>query len=138
MISATVQIQAQFYHLDPMEVVWHGNYVRFFEQARCALLDKLDYNYPQMRDSGYAWPIVDMRVKFVRPVRFAQVIDVCATLVEYENRLKINYLVSDTKTGEKITKGFTIQVAVDLETQEMEYESPKILFEKVKVATCAS
>ncbi|WP_028878972.1 acyl-CoA thioesterase [Terasakiella pusilla] len=138
MISATVQIQAQFYHLDPMEVVWHGNYVRFFEQARCALLDKLDYNYPQMRDSGYAWPIVDMRVKFVRPVRFAQVIDVCATLVEYENRLKINYLVSDAKTGEKITKGFTIQVAVDLETQEMEYESPKILFEKVKVATCAS
>ncbi|WP_417782180.1 acyl-CoA thioesterase [Terasakiella pusilla] len=138
MISATVQIQAQFYHLDPMEVVWHGNYVRFFEQGRCALLDKLDYNYPQMRDSGYAWPIVDMRVKFVRPVRFAQVIDVCATLVEYENRLKINYLVSDAKTGEKITKGFTIQVAVDLETQEMEYESPKILFEKVKVATCAS
>ncbi|WP_417796252.1 acyl-CoA thioesterase [Terasakiella pusilla] len=138
MISATVQIQAQFYHLDPMEVVWHGNYVRFFEQARCALLDKLDYNYPQMRDSGYAWPIVDMRVKFVRPVRFAQVIDVCATLVEYENRLKINYLVSDAKTGEKITKGFTIQVAVDLETEEMEYESPKILFEKVKVATCAS
>lgn len=138
MISATVQIQAQFYHLDPMEVVWHGNYVRFFEQARCALLDKLDYNYPQMRDSGYAWPIVDMRVKFVRPVRFAQVIDVCATLVEYENRIKISYLVSDAATGEKITKGFTIQVAVDLETQEMEYESPKILFDKVKVATCAS
>lgn len=138
MISATVQIQAQFYHLDPMEVVWHGNYVRFFEQARCALLDKLDYNYPQMRDSGYAWPIVDMRVKFVRPVRFAQVIDVCATLVEYENRLKISYLVSDAETGEKITKGFTIQVAVDLETQEMEFESPQILFDKVKVATCAS
>jgi acyl-CoA thioester hydrolase len=138
MISATVQIQAQFYHLDPMEVVWHGNYVRFFEQARCALLDKIDYNYPQMRDSGYMWPIVDMRVKFVRPVRFAQVIDVCATLAEHENRLKINYLITDAETGEKITKGFTIQVAIDGETQEMVYESPAILFEKVREAECKS
>ena len=138
MISATVQIQAQFYHLDPMEVVWHGNYVRFFEQARCALLDKIDYNYPQMRDSGYMWPIVDMRVKFVRPVRFAQVIDVCATLAEHENRLKINYLITDAETGEKITKGFTIQVAIDGATQEMLYESPAILFEKVREAECKS
>ncbi|MDV7341028.1 acyl-CoA thioesterase [Terasakiella sp. A23] len=138
MISASVQIQAQFYHLDPMEVVWHGNYVRFFEQARCALLDKIDYNYPQMRDSGYVWPIVDMRVKFVRPVTFGQNINVEATIAEYENRLKINYLITDVETGEKITKGFTIQVAVDAETQEMEFESPVILFDKIKEATCAS
>ncbi len=138
MITASVQIQAQFYHLDPMEVVWHGNYVRFFEQARCALLDKIDYNYPQMRDSGYMWPIVDMRVKYVRPVSFAQEINIEATLVEYENRLKINYLITDVKTGEKLTKGFTIQVAVDGDTQEMQFESPAILFDKVKEATCAS
>ncbi|WP_417822328.1 acyl-CoA thioesterase [Terasakiella sp.] len=138
MISASVQIQAQFYHLDPMEVVWHGNYVRFFEQARCALLDKIDYNYPQMRDSGYMWPVVDMRVKFVRPVTFAQNINVEATIAEYENRLKINYLITDVETGEKITKGFTIQVAVDGGTQEMLFESPAILFKKIKEATCAS
>jgi acyl-CoA thioester hydrolase len=136
MISANIQIQAQFYHLDPMEVVWHGNYVRFFEQARCALLDKIDYNYPQMRDSGYIWPIVDMRVKFVRPVIFAQKIDVEATLVEYENRLKINYLITDVQTGEKLTKGFTIQVCVDGKNQEMLFESPPIMFEKVKAALC--
>ena len=139
MISARVQIQAQFYHLDPMEVVWHGNYVRFFEQARCALLDKIDYNYPQMYESGYVWPIVDMRVKFVRPVRFAQTIDIEATLVEYENRIKINYLITDAQSGEKITKGFTIQVAVDAQTQEMLFESPPILLEKIKaIMPCAS
>ncbi len=138
MISATVQVQAQFYHLDPMEVVWHGNYVRFFEQARCALLDKIDYNYPQMRESGYIWPIVDMRVKFVRPVKFGQIIDVAATIVEHENRLKINYLISDAETSEKLTKGFTIQVAVDGKSEEMLYESPAILFEKIQEALCAS
>jgi len=138
MIFDSVQIKAQFYHLDPMEVVWHGNYVRFFEQARCALLDKIDYNYPQMRDSGYIWPIVDMRIKFVRPVTFGQLINVEASIAEYENRLKINYLITDVNTGEKLTKGFTIQVAVDASNEEMLYDSPAILFDKIKEAQCAS
>lgn len=138
MISANVQVQAQFYHLDPMEVVWHGNYVRFFEQARCALLDKIDYNYPQMRESGYIWPIVDMRVKFVRPVTFGQLINVDASIVEHENRLKINYLITDVESGEKLTKGFTIQVAVDGKTEEMLFESPAVLLKKIKEAQCLS
>ncbi len=50
-----------------------SNYVRYFEQVRGLLLDKIDYNYPEMAAaSGYLWPIVDMRVKYVRPVRYQQ------------------------------------------------------------------
>ncbi|MGB0683243.1 MAG: acyl-CoA thioesterase [Magnetovibrionaceae bacterium] len=134
MISASVTLQAQFYDLDPMKVVWHGNYVRFFEQARCALLDMINFNYPEMKESGHMWPVVDMRVKYVRPVTFGQKIDVEARLEEYENRLKISYLVQDNRTRETLTKGFTIQVAVDARTQEMLYESPSVLIEKVRAA----
>ncbi|MFH1806780.1 MAG: thioesterase family protein [Pseudomonadota bacterium] len=132
MISASVHETVQFYHLDPMNVVWHGNYVQFFENARCALLDKMDYNYPQMDASGYVWPVVDMRIKYVRPCRFAQEITITATLLEYENRLKINYLVSDTKTGEKLTKGFTIQVAVEKNSGEMLYRSPDFFIARME------
>src|ERR1700761_7909922 len=78
MISADVVIKAQFHDLDPMQVVWHGNYVRYLEQARCALLDRIGYNYPEMEASGFAWPVVDLRVKYVRPVRVAQEIVVGA------------------------------------------------------------
>ena len=138
MVSASVRIAPQFYDLDPMNVVWHGNYVRYFEQARCALLDRIDYNYLQMKESGYAWPVVDLRIKFVRPATFGQQIIVTATLVEYENRIKINYLVTDSESGEKLTKGFSIQVAVDGQSGEMCFESPKILFDKVARALCHS
>jgi len=131
-ISATVALKAQFYDLDPMAVVWHGNYVKYFENARCALLDALEYNYPQMRESGYMWPVVDMRVKYVKPITFGQLIEVTATLVEYENRLKIDYLITDQETGERLTKGYTIMVAVDGASQEMCFVSPQILFEKVQ------
>ena len=136
MISADITIKSQFYDLDPMGIVWHGNYARFFEQARCALLDKIDYNYEQMSESGYAWPIVDMRLKYIRPIRFGQEVVVIATLVEYENRLKINYQINDSITGEKLTRGYTIQVAIDKNDEEMLFQSPPILYRKVEALLC--
>ena len=51
---AETEIQVQFFDLDPMEVVWHGHYVKYLEIVRCVLLDTIDYNYAQMKASGYA------------------------------------------------------------------------------------
>ena len=134
MISAEVAVVAQFYDLDPMKVVWHGNYARYLEQARCALLDKLGYSYVEMEQSGYVWPIVDLRVKYVRPVRYAQRLRVEARLVEYENRLKIAYLCRDAESGQVVTKAHTIQLAVKIDTQELSLESPVIFLTKVREA----
>lgn len=132
MHSATVTLKAQFYDLDPMEVVWHGNYVRYLEQARCVLLDAIGYNYPQMLESGYLWPIVDLRIKYVRPLRFSQEFAVTATLVEFENRLKIDYRICDKISGEVLTKATTTQVAVHAATGELCLESPAALTDKVR------
>jgi len=51
--------------LRPDGVTWHGNYFRYLETARSALLDNIGYNYRQMVDSGYLWPVVDARIKYV-------------------------------------------------------------------------
>lgn len=133
MISAKIKIETQFYDLDPMGVVWHGNYARFFEQARCRLLDKIGYNYAQMEASGYMWPVVDMRIKYVRPLKFPQKVMVTAVLDDYDNRLKISYVIADEK-GVTLTKGTTTQVAVDVKTEELCLESPAALVDKVKAA----
>lgn len=132
MLSAETIIKAQFYDLDPMSVVWHGNYARFLEQARCALLDSIGYNYSEMQASGFAWPIVDMRVKYVRPIVFGQEIVVTATLTEFQNRLKIDYRIRDHTSGEVLTKASTVQVAVSLATGEMQLESPAALTDKLE------
>ncbi|WP_130391476.1 acyl-CoA thioesterase [Cupriavidus agavae] len=128
-----ITLTPAFHDLDPMNVVWHGNYIRYFEVARCALLQQIDYDYPQMRDSGYAWPVVDLRVKYVRPLVYGQAVEIHATIVEWENRLKIEYEVRDVASGQRLTKGYSIQVAVDMNTQEMLYVSPPVLFEKLGV-----
>jgi acyl-CoA thioester hydrolase len=132
MISAEVFCKAQFYDLDPMNVVWHGNYMRFLEQARCALMDLIGYSYAEMADSGYVWPIVDLHVKYVRAITLAQEIRVVATLTEYENQLKIDYRIYDAGSGEVLTKAQTRQVAVQADRQETCFESPAILLERVR------
>lgn len=130
-LAAEIIIDVPFHDCDPMQVVWHGNYARYFEVARCELLRKIDYDYLAMHDSGYLWPIVDMRTKYIGSAVFSQKIVVKAELVEFESRLKINYLVTCADTGKKLTKGYTVQVAVDLATQEMQYVSPTVFLDKI-------
>lgn len=127
-----VEIKVPFHDCDPMQVVWHGHYIKYLEVARCELLDKFDYGYDKMRDSGYAWPVVDVRLKYVKPAQFGDRISVMAEIVEWEHRLKVNYEITHCESGHRLSKGYTIQVAVDMETHEMCFESPKIAQEKFK------
>ena len=133
MISAEAIAKIQFYDVDAMQVVWHGYYARFLELARCALLEKIGYSYPEMARSGYLWPIVDMRIKYVRPVRMAQQIRLTATLLEYENRLRIDYRIVDAVSGDLLSKAQTTQLAVAVGTGQLEFNSPNELVDKVRV-----
>ena len=131
-LQAEIELVVPFFDVDMMEVVWHGHYVKYFEEARCALLDKLGHNYRQMRDAGYAWPIIDLQVRYIRGAQFGQRIRVRADLVEWENRLKIHYLITDVATGERMTRGSSVQVAVEIASREMLLASPRVFVEAVE------
>jgi acyl-CoA thioester hydrolase len=126
-----IELTPAFHDLDPMAVVWHGHYLKYFELARCALLQRFDYDYLQMHESGYLWPIVDLRSKYVRSARIGQKLKVRAEIVEWENRLKIDYRISDATSGQVLTRAHTIQVAVLLATGEMQFVSPPVLLERL-------
>lgn len=128
-----IELAPAFHDLDPMDIVWHGNYVKYLEIARSALLTKYNYDYPQMRDSGYAWPIVDMRIKYVGMLSYGQRVKIRAEITEWENRLRIDYLISDALSGRRITRAHTIQVAVAIASREMQYVCPEVLWQKLGV-----
>ncbi len=124
MYTTETDISIPFHDVDSMGVVWHGHYLKYFEVARCDFLDSLDYSYQAMADSGYAWPVVDTRLKFIKPLLFGQQIRVQCRLREWEYRLKLDYVITDSATGERYTKGYTVQVAVDMTKGEMCFETP--------------
>ena len=133
MKQAEVEIEIPFHDVDVMGVAWHGHYVKYLEIARCALLDKIDYNYPQMRESGYAWPVIDVRIRYPQPLYFQQKVRVVAKLDEWENRLKVSYEIRDSESGKRLTRAYTVQVAMDMKTGEMMFASPDILFHKLGI-----
>lgn len=131
--TTEIELTIPFHDVDMMGVVWHGNYFRYFEIAREALLNQFNYGYRQMKASGYVWPVVDTRVKYRDTLTFEQRIRVRATLEEYENRLRIAYQIFDAASGKRTTTGYTIQVAVEEKSCEMCFVCPDILFERMGV-----
>lgn len=131
-LHADTQILVPFFDVDSMNVVWHGHYVKYLEVARCALLDTLGHNYTAMLESGYAWPVIDLQLRYVRGAVFGQTLNVRASLVEWENRLKISYLISDLATGERLTRASSVQVAVHVASREMQLASPKVFVDAVE------
>jgi acyl-CoA thioester hydrolase len=135
MIWAEAEVCAEFYDIDPMQVVWHGNYVRFLEVGRKALLESLDYGYEQMRASGWSFPVVDMRLRYVKPAVLGQRLRVRAQLAEWENRLVVDYEIRDALSGQLLTKASTTQVAVSAATGELSFACPGDWIERVERAS---
>jgi acyl-CoA thioester hydrolase len=130
-VSAVAETQAQFFDVDPMSVVWHGNYPKFLELGRVAVLDVIGYDYSAMTASGYLWPVVDMGIKYIQPIRLLQRIEIEAGVMEWENRLKIAFEIRDKATGKRLTRAYSVQVAVDMASEQMQWETPPILREKL-------
>jgi acyl-CoA thioester hydrolase len=132
-LFAELKLKSEYYDVDPMKVVWHGNYIKYMEKARCALLDSIGFNYEQMEDSGYMWPIVSLKLKYIKPIYYNQKFIIRATLLEYINRIRIGYIIFDPASKSILNKAETIQMAIDLTTGKSLFVSPQCLVDAVRV-----
>jgi acyl-CoA thioester hydrolase len=123
-LRAEVTLEIPFHDVDVMGIVWHGHYVKYLEIARTALMRKAGLDLPEMNASGCGWPIVTCELKYLHPLRYGQQVRVEAELVEFEQRLKIAYVLREAEGGRKTTKATTVQLAVDLGTGETRFETP--------------
>ena len=131
-IEASTEFKVEFYDVDSMGVVWHGNYVKYMELGRCALLDKIGYGYNEMKESGYAFPVTSIKLKYIKPLMFKQTAVIKAVLAEYENRIRIEYFIYDKESGEIVTRGESIQMALNMETQTASFLCPECFIKKVE------
>jgi len=124
-------MQVPFFDVDSYRIVWHGNYPKYFEIARCQLLELIGYPYQKMEESGYFFPVIDLQIRYVKPIVFEQKINISATLNSWQHKAVIDYLITDSQTAEKLTKGQTTQVAVSMPEQITQFESPPALIDSV-------
>jgi acyl-CoA thioester hydrolase len=123
-LFADVDVEVRFHDVDMVGVVWHGHYLRYLENARWELMNRLGYGLDRMLASGTAWPIVETHTKHISPARFGDRLRVRASLLEWESRLTLNYLVTRLDDGARVARGRTVQVAVDAVTLELQFATP--------------
>ena len=131
-IYAETEIIVEFYQVDPMNIVWHGNYINYFEAGRRALLEKIRYDYIDMKESNYYFPVVDVKVKYLGSLHFNERARIKAILMEYENCLRIKYEIRNAKTGILTTRGVSTQMAFNIKTNESCFVCPKIFTDRVE------
>jgi acyl-CoA thioester hydrolase len=132
--SQTIEVVVPFHDIDVMAVAWHGHYLKYLENARWALMDRLGYGYEAMVGSGYLWPIIEAHVRYVRSARFGDRLVVMASLVEWQNRLAINYLISEAETRKRVARARTVQVAIERATGELQYVSPASFVRQIETS----
>ena len=131
-IETQYKTRVEFYDLDPMNVVWHGNYVKYLEAARCDFLEKIGCSYDDIKDAGYAYPVAKMEMKFVTPCVFMQNLVVKTQLESLEPSLNFKYTILDEKTGAKLFSAKTMQICVEIETRKTVYSVPDVLKKRVE------
>ena len=128
LLEARVTLDVPFCDLDPMQVVWHGNYFRYFERGRQALLDAAGLDLYRIHgDEGYLFPVVRSAVKHIRPLRLRDRFECVARLLEARNKLVIDFELRLLPGGELCARGRTEQVAVRAESGQLEYRIPEAI-----------
>ena len=131
-ISATIEATVAFHDIDIVGVMWHGHYLKYLENARWALMNQIGFGFDVMSASGFAWPIVELHVKYVHAARLNDQLRVRASLVEWESRLAVNYLVVRAD-GERLARARSVQVAVDVHSGALQFTTPQPLLDGVKM-----
>jgi acyl-CoA thioester hydrolase len=133
-LGAEVEIRVPFYDLDPLGVVWHGNYYKYFELARAEFMRSIGFDIDEMKGSGYVWPVTKSHCSYLSPLRYDMSVVVRAELMEEEHRLIVRYRITEKENGRVLAKGYTVQVAVNITTWEMSFITPEVLLKRLQAA----
>lgn len=123
--SCEIKLTVPFHDLDPMQVVWHGNYMKYFEIARTALFDKFNIElYSYFKKTSYLFPIIKTYTKHIIPLRHRNEFICKATLVDAHVKIIIDFEIRLVDNGKICTKGRSEQVAVKFPDMEMMLKIP--------------
>lgn len=92
---------AKYYETDQMGVIHHSNYIRWFEEARLDLMNKMGFSYDKMEKVGIISPVISISCEYKSAVKFNDTVAVIPK-IEFFNgvRMTVTYEVIDYKSNE--------------------------------------
>ncbi len=98
---------------DRSQVVYHANYLRYFEVGRATLMRDAAYPYREIEESGFVYPIIQVGIDYHSPLGYDDPMDIFTRPSELERvRVRFDYIITHGTTGEIVCKGFTRHCAI--------------------------
>jgi acyl-CoA thioester hydrolase len=113
---STRKIDIFYADTDMMAVVYHANYLKYFERGRTGLIEDLGFSYIELENAGYFAPVYDVQATYKKPLRYGDNAKVL-TWIEKNDGIKTVYGYRiENEFGESCVEGSTTHIIVAKDT----------------------
>jgi acyl-CoA thioester hydrolase len=124
LVSTTV-IQVRFNEADPLGIVWHGHYIRYFEDGREDFGNRYGIGYLDMFKMGFVVPVVNVDCSFKKSLRYGDTVIIETRFIPCDAaKILFNYRLFNKKTGDLVATGSSVQVFLDKEHSDLQLLNP--------------
>jgi acyl-CoA thioester hydrolase len=112
MLESRTQVTVRYAETDMMGIVYHGNYLPWFEVGRTTLLKECGLPYRELETQGYHLPVIELGMKFAKPALYDDTVTIITRLKERPLlRIHLDYEVR--RGDELLVTGFTIHAFIN-------------------------
>ncbi len=124
--------KTQYYETDQMGIIHHSNYIRWFEEARCDMMEQMGLGYKLMEDCGIISPVLSMHCEYKSMTRFGETVEIRCILKEYNGiKMTVEYSITDKETGELRCVGESRHCFLSREGRPVSLKKPYLEMDKV-------
>jgi acyl-CoA thioester hydrolase len=128
MLTTTIEHRIRFNEVDALGIVWHGHYIRFFEDGREAFGHEHQLTYLNIYRLGYVAPVVKLTCDYKKSLEYDDVAVIETKFVNHPAaKIIFDYRITLKKTGELIATGNSVQVFIDNVKKELQLIPPPFL-----------
>jgi len=101
---------------DAMGIVYHTNYIKWFEIGRSEILRDLGIPYAQIERLGYSWPVTELSCRYLSPARYDELVVVETSILEVKRAsIKFTYLIWDERQAKVLVEGDSVHACINKE-----------------------
>jgi acyl-CoA thioester hydrolase len=124
-LSSRTEVLVRFNEADPLGIVWHGHYIRYFEDGREAFGETHGLKYLDVYKQGFVIPVVSVQCDFKRSLRYGDRVVVETLYIPSEAaKMKFTYRLFNASTGELVATGSSVQVFLDKDNSVLQLSNP--------------
>ena len=124
-LTERTEVPVRFNEADPLGIVWHGHYIRYFEDGREAFGAKYGLTYLDFFHNGLVVPVVSVDCQFKKPLRYGDTVIVETQYVDCQAaKIQFRYRLLNAQTGDIVATGKSLQVFLDKGDMTLQWNVP--------------